>query len=486
VVHPAGDEAVYRDVGTADGPFIHFLHAGIQAVFGIADREFRKGDLFLHATGAALIGLLLAPRLDLPQIGRVLQRLTWTAVAAGVWLAWYLTLDWSVTTERETYYALFGSLGMILLYTSGSFSARWAAVAAFAGGLLVTSQVFGKPTGAAYLGLGAWCLAFKDAEGRTSRRHRLKMAAAGAGACVLLVLVALLISGSIRDYVLWCFTIPYRGNMFLFRVDWLRLLFVHWDPFRLMAVLSLVGGGAAVAAGLLPRKAIPLVCTPMVLFLGACLQGRGYLYQVTPTAAATNVLMLAALASLWRGSSLLRWSSQRGVLAAGALVFVTYYFFDGIQKSPFEWNGKEAGWTEPAHQFGIDEKKVGAFIKENTHPDDYVFAYSAGENAHVVLLHAERRTASTFLHSFWLDPIGLLPQSEEQPNDEQRAALESLQNRIRERACGAVQARQPAAMAFNLLEQVFKVCPNVKGMLETQYVRAATFGAYGVYLRKKP
>ncbi|HXJ20806.1 MAG TPA: hypothetical protein VMT03_11295 [Polyangia bacterium] len=471
---------LFRDVGMADGPLIYYLHAAVQALEGITDRDFRRGDLWLQTGGGALIGLALAPISDLPRLGRFVQRLAWAGLGAAVWLAWYLTLDFGTTTEREMYYILFGSLGMTLLYVSSDLQPRWGTRAAFAGGFLVTTQLFGKPTGLIYVAMGAACLILADPVAR--RRNLTKIALAGAGTCVLTVLVTLLISGSIRDYFFWCFTIPYRGNLFLFRVDWLRLLLVSWDSYRFLAVVSLVGGVAAVAAGFLPRKALPFAFTPGLLFLGACLQGRGYHYQVEPTVGAANLLLLLGLAHLWQETGQSQGANLRRGLAAAALVLVTLYFFDDTQRSPYRWNGDATTWNVSGHEWAPDERKVGAYLKEHTKFDDYVFAY--GGESHVVLFYAQRRTATPFFHAFWLDPIGLLSRSEVQPNAEERAALEQLQATIRERGCGAVEARRPAAMVFSDPADAFRICPGVKTMVDTGYVQTTTIGAFRIYLRR--
>jgi hypothetical protein len=254
----------------------------------------------------------------------------------------------------------------------------------------------------------------------------------------------------------------------------------------MMSMLSAVAGVSAIAFGLLPIRALGLVVAPMMLFLGACLQARGYLYQVTPVIGSTNILCITLLSSLWHQSTGPRWPSRRGPLAAAALTFVAYNCLDNLHKSPYRWNGEKGAWSHSSHEFATIEKQVGEYLRLHTKPTDTVFSYSSGENAHFVLFYARRRTASPFFHSFWLDPVGLLPQSEIKPDERELAILESLQTKIRDQACGAIQRSPPAAMAFNLLEQVFKVCPNVKIMLEEEYQEETTIGGYHVYMRKAP
>jgi hypothetical protein len=187
---------------------------------------------------------------------------------------------------------------------------------------------------------------------------------------------------------------------------------------------------------------------------------------------------------VWQGEDPARWSSSKSAVAVLALALTAYHFFDDAQRGPYKWNGDAALMKTSPHTFAPLERDVGRYLKEHTRPDDTVFVYSAGENAHVVLYFAERRTASPFFHSFWLDPIGLLPQSKNQPTASERAALEAVQTTVRERACGAIQQHPPAAMAFNLLPQVFKVCPMIEGMLRTSYAEATTMGAFHIYLRR--
>jgi hypothetical protein len=288
----------------------------------------------------------------------------------------------------------------------------------------------------------------------------------------------------VRGYFFWCVKIPYYGNRFLFGIEWLPLLFSNSEQVRAVVLTALVAGVGGVASNLLPRRALPLAATPSLLFLGYCLQARGYSYQAVPATGASYVLFLVILASLWQDSAQPRWAARRGLLAAVALVYAASQSFDWMQNSPFRWSGDKNAWTTPKPEFAAPERKVGMFLREHTKPDDRLFVYSAGENAHVALLVARRRTVSPFFHSFWLDPVGLLPQSHIQPNAKQRAGLEALQTEIRSIACAAVETGRPAAMAFNLLEQVFKVCPNIKPMLETQYADPIVTDGYNVYFRK--
>jgi hypothetical protein len=190
------------------------------------------------------------------------------------------------------------------------------------------------------------------------------------------------------------------------------------------------------------------------------------------------------LGRVWEEENERPWTTSRSAVAAVALVVTAHWFLDSAVTGPYKWNGESALWTQSPHQFAETERQVGRYLKAHTRPDDELFVYSAGENAHVVLLTAERRSASPFFHSFWLDPIGLLPQSEHQPTPQERAALEGLQTTIRQEACDDVRARAPAAMAFNLLPQAFKVCPALEEMLKTRYGLETTIAAFQIYRRR--
>jgi hypothetical protein len=475
---------LYRDMGTADGPLITFLHAAMQVVGGSSDHGFRVVDLLLQASGGAAIGAVCAPSGSAGGGVRLARRLAWGALGATIWVAFYLTLDWGATTEREVYYALFGALGLALLYRGETFAPKHRARAIAVGAFLVTAQAFGKPTGIVYPAVGLCCLLLGEPGAPLSRAARVRSFVRGALVCVFLFVLAMLFAGSLRRYVFWCFTIPYRGNLFLFRVNWLRLLFEEWEPFRLMAVVSLVGGVAATALGLMPKRILPLSILPLVLFLGACLQGRGYRYQVMPVAMACNFLWILVLGRIWQEGDEHPWTTLRSAVAVVALMVTAAHFLDGAVTGPYKWNGDAQLLSQSPRQFAETERQVGRYLQAHTKPDDELFVYSAGENAHVVLAAAERRSASPFFHSFWLDPIGLLPQSEHQPSPDERAALEALQTTIRREACDDVRDRAPAAMAFNLLPQVFKVCPALEEMLKTRYAHATTIGAFQIYARR--
>jgi hypothetical protein len=477
---------LYRDVGMADGPFIDFLHASMQLFVGSSDAGFRRADIVLETSGGLILGILLAPEARSRRLRWTLA-LSWGLFVAAAWISAYLTLDWAATTERETYYALFGSVGLIALYSADERGERGAYWSTFAGAFLVSSQVFGKPTGLAYVGAGALvCLLSR----RTGAAHRKLLAAFAFGCLALLATMALLflLFGSFSGYFFWCVLIPLRGNRYLFGTDWHRLLFSAWDAQRLLVFGMAIAGLFAIVFRILPRRALGLVAVGPILYIGAVLQARGFDYQVWPAVAASNLLVIVGASALWGAS----WSPRTRrsarplvrLLAFAGAAYVAQGIFADYQHSPFRWNGKREALDHAQHQFADGEREAGDWLRANTSPNDRVFAYTpAGENAHVILLHAARRTASPFFHGFWLDPVGMLDKSEVKPDAQALAKLEALQAEVRRRACGAVEADPPRAMAFNTMDEVYKVCPDLRELLPRSYHVATTIRGITVYLR---
>src|SRR5689334_16405011 len=119
---------LYRDLGSADGPYIHFTQALIQALLGQSDRALRIGDIVLQVFGSALMGAMLAPRRGLRPLARRLSVGAWALASVTTWLAYYLNQPWANTTEREAFYSVWGCASMVALYTSGTFPRRLAAL----------------------------------------------------------------------------------------------------------------------------------------------------------------------------------------------------------------------------------------------------------------------------------------------------------------------------------------------------------------------
>jgi hypothetical protein len=477
---------LYRDVGTADGPFINYLQAAIQVFSGLSDHGFRKADLVFQGAGGAAIGAIVAPAIDPRRSVRWLHRLAWAAAAGSLWLAWYLTIEWEGTTQREGFYAVFGSLGLVLAYTSGRQSRSWSTAAIVASAALATTQVFGKPTGVMYPALAALTVLMPNAGATVPWMARLRLFAIGVGVTLAIVVITLLVSGSISGYLLWCVRIPYRGNAFLFRMDWRAYVWTtYWDPFKRMTGCAFIGGIAAIGAGILPGRALALTLFPPLAMLSACLQARGYNYHATPAYAAVHVLFLVIVAALWEQPEGRPWSEGRQWAAAVALSFLGYYGFCNLQESHYRWDGHPETWTAPKPYLEGD-RDVGRYLNLHTKPDDWVFVYNPLGNSHVVLLAAERRTASPFFHRYWLDPVGLLsaPESKMQPTPAELEALTKLQKDIRAMACAAVIDHRPAAIAFTTLDQGFEECSLLRRSLARDFREVTIINSHHIYLRK--
>jgi hypothetical protein len=476
---------LYRDTGSTDGPFIHFAQAIIQVFLGQSDRALRIGDIILQITGSALMGAMLAPRRGLTALARKLSVTAWAATGVAVWLSYYLILSWAATTNREAFYSVVGCAGMVALYVSGTFSRRAASVLAFAGGFALMSMCFGKPTGIIFPCTGALALLVREPASMETRRLRIRMALYGAGACIAAFVAALLLFGSLRGYFFWCVELPAVGNKFVWRMDWLKLVFGQNDDIRMVALLSLVVGGAAIAWDLLPPRAIGFVIAPLLHWLSFCAQARGFSHQSIPVFATAHVLALALVASLWE-----RGGEERffGLLAPIMLALIGYYGLKNLEASPYRWDGNRADWAQTSDTFCDPEKRAGAFLNQHTAPNDRIFAYTVsprGDNAAIVLFYAKRRTASPFHYAPWLDPVLLLPQSEIQPNAAERAALEKIQQKTRGIACSAVMNdTPPAAIAYVSLDRIVAVCPPVQEMLKNDYTEATVIADIHVFLRK--
>jgi hypothetical protein len=474
---------LYRDVGMTDGPFIHYLQASMQLFVGMSDRGFRKADLFLQVAGSAVMGASVAPAAHAKRAVRWMDRAVWALLSVTVWLAWYFTFRWENTTEREAFYGLFGSTGLALVYAAGSGTARRAKVCMVAGALLVASQVFGKPTGVMYPAAALLSILLPNAGSALDMRGRLRWFFTGCAACVAAVVLLLLVSGSIAGYFHWCWRIPYVGNRFLFRSNPLLYLYTtYWERFARVVLFSLFGGVAAIATGLVPLRGLGIVVLPTIAFVGACLQGRGYDYHLMPAIAAVHLVLVLVVAGAWTSAGE-PWSTGRAAVAAGALVFAGNEAFANLLDSAYRWNGDDSKWDVTDHTSCETDKEVGAFVRAHTKPDDWVYSYDAG-NAHVVLMNAERRTASPYLQAYYLDPVGILSQSKVQPTPHELVALKELQRYNREQACTAIMGHRPTAVVFSSYDTAIDICPPVRDLLKTDFELAKSIGSYQIYLRK--
>jgi hypothetical protein len=473
---------IYRDMGSTDGPFIHFGLALTEVVFGQTDHALRVGDMVLQIGASGLIGALLAPRRGLNGISRWVSIVVWTGVSVTIWLAYYLVEPWAVTASREGYYCAVGCAGMVALYKSGTLEGRANLVAAFLGGAAVTSMCFGKPTGVIFTCMGALSLLVVEPELVPTRRLRIRWALYGALACVGAFVLGLALFGSFRGYFFWSVELPYVGNKFIWRMDWLKLVLLQYGDVRALAIGALLVGACALAWRLLPGRAVGFVLSPVLHWLSFCAQGRGFPHQALPVVATTFVLALVLAANLWeRGSE----SEVLGILAPVTLALMSYHAFGNFDASPYRWNGDRAAWGQPVNSFCNPEKLAGGWLKAHTSPDDSIFAYTPGprgDNAALILFYAERRTASPYHYAPWLDPVELLPESEIKPTKKELVALKALERKTRHEACSAVMRHLPAAIVYVTLNRMLDVCPPVRGLLERDYHEAKVFDDIHIYV----
>jgi hypothetical protein len=475
---------LYRDLGSTDGPFIDFMQAAIQTVLGQSDRALRVGDIRLQLLGGALIGAMIAPRLGLNRLARRVSMGVWAAVGMTVWMSYYLLCGWTATANREAFYSVVGCVGMVALYVSPTLSRRASAAAAAAGGFLVTSMCFGKPTGVIFLGTGALALLIAEPEVAGGRRFRIRMALYGAGACVAFFALGLLVFGSFRGYFFWSFELPFIGNRFVWRIDWLRLFLLEDTDGRVIALFATMVGVMAIGWRILPGRALGLVIAPLLHWLSFVAQARGFSHQIMPEYATVHTLALVLAAQLWEMGG-----QDRSLRVVGPilLLLVGYHALGNFEASPYRWSGDRSRWAKPVETFCDPEKQAGAFLKAHTKPDDTIFAYTVGprgDNVAIILYWAERRTASPFHYAPWLDPVEILPQSEIQPNAKELAALQALERRTRSEACAAVMRNHPAALVYVSLERMLAICPPVRDMMKKDFYEAKVINDLHIQLRK--
>jgi hypothetical protein len=483
---------LYRDVGAPDGPFIHFLHAFVQMFVGITDAGFRRGDLVLQVAGSGAMGALLAPRFAETRAAAVLQRVAWALLSAGLWLAWYLYQGYAQTVQRDAYFALFGYLGLVLVYASATFGPRGARVAAFLGGVITTLLVASRHSGIIYPACAALGLMLANDPVREMRALRLKAAVQGAAVGLALLVLAISKFGSWPGFWFWYFRYPFTFHTWLGRNDPFKLLTEHYGPAGLFATLALVGTVAAVAVNAAPRRSLAFAFPPFLFLIAACIVGKGWINHIEQVTAAAIPLQVIALSLIWNaGAERLRWRPNHAVAAVIALLFIDYRAYQTVNESPFY------GMTKPE---SVDPdapggKAVGAYLKAHTSPDDTVFLY--GHECHA-LLDAERRTATPYYVNYLLNIEGFyraLPaQPDAQPSPSQRKAIQRLHEKIVADGCRRLTEHPPGALVFqddslgifhNSIAEVTALCPAVATMIKDRYVPSDPgVPKYHVYLRK--
>jgi hypothetical protein len=473
---------LYADIGAPDGPFIHFLHALIQAVGGIRDEACRRVDLLLQVAGAGAMGALLSPA-----PGR--SRGLWAFVAVGLWLGWYLSYGWCHTVQRDPYYALFGYLGLVLVYVSAAMSPAAARAAAGLGGALTTLVVFTRHSGVAFPAAAAVGIFLADDPAREMRASRAKAAAVGALGAVAVMAVAFASLCSLRGFWFWYVRYSFGFYRWVGKQNGPALLVGPYAEAAIVVLAIIAGVFLGVRARLLPRRTASFVVAS-VLFLGAaCTVAKGWPNHVQQCTAAAVPLAVLLLARLWAARGEVR-ETRHTVGAAFAGVFVVYLVVRMVAANP--------GWAnQAAEQADIAPAiAVGEYIKKNTGPEDRIFLY--GHELHAAL-YAERKPAVPYVANMMINTEGWyrsLPAAPgEGPDPAQRQVMKDLAADIARDTCARLTAKPPAAMIFldeslghfhHGVAEVTELCPALPTLLADHYREATVPGGdgYHVYLAR--
>lgn len=462
-------ERLYGDVAVPDGPFITWLHALVQSLVGESDAAFRWADLVIQTAGAFAIGFACAPRR---------HRLVWTAAIAALWLAQYFRYDWLWTAQREAYYAIVGYLGMAVLLLATRRRGRRAIMLSILGGVLVGSQLFGKPTGALFVVLGLVPAAF----GPPGRLRRLGWALAGVGLAIGLGALALALTASPNGFLFWYLRVPRLYRYMMGSADPLQLFLVLDRHTTILAGVALISGGVATGLRLLPRAYLGFALAPVLFLVAMTLQRKGYAYQAHPVTAGTY-LMLALLAS-----QLIRRGGRHAAIGAIGMLLVAG---DGTHELVHSWwidpdvPSSTRQWGAP-HDNNADLFATAHTLAEITGPDDRVFAYGpAGK----ILFEAKRKSAVPPFSNFLLN---IRRATKIELSRALHADIDALQKSIAHRACPRLLDRPAAVVVCDGaywsdgpgLGDAIEVCPQLAYVKLPDYVEVATHGCWHIHARR--
>jgi hypothetical protein len=484
-------ERLYDTIAMPDGPFVYLVHLPVQALVGRGEWRFRACDIAIHAGVAAAMGALLAGAGR--RVPGAIGRSVWAACTACIWLSCGLVLDWYASAQRDAYYSLFGSLGLVLAYAAPRLAGRARSAALFFAGFVPALVTFGKHSGVIYLGLAGLSvlLGASHAGGPAgepageSWRRRLRTFLGGAAAGVAAILGFVALFGSLPGLWFWYFVYPLRVYRYLFAVP-IATIFASGEPWRgycLLGATTTLGGLAAVSLRLLPARAIGLCLAPSLQIVAFLLQQKAWPYQCQPVLAGAHLVLALGLVTVWSDEV-----DRRRVLAWLALLFVYGRCLDDLQGSP--WLG-----DKPRPDVSMRER-VADYLAQHTGPDDRVFYY--GIDPYTLFL-AQRRPAVPYPVSFVLNFAPALakppPPLGAGPGDDARARILGLQPRVSGDACARLVARPPAAVVITSLPpntgadavgDVVKLCPAFRDLLDARYHLATTVDQTRVYLRSEP
>jgi hypothetical protein len=472
-------ERLYDTIVMPDGPFVYLIHLLVQCFMGSGEGSLRAADLGIHATVAAGMGALLAGAGARRRAPGALGRAVWAWVAACIWLSYTLVFAWQGSVQRDAYYALFGSLGLVLAYVAPAHAGRVRGAALFLAGFLPMLVTFGKHSGVIYLGLAGASVLLGAAPAGEAPRRRMWVFLAGAAAGLVVILGFVAVFGSLRGLWFWYFVYPLRVYRYLFPVP-LATIFGGQDPWRgycYLGATTTLGGLAAIGLRILPARAIGLCLAPALQIVAFLLQRKGWPYQAHPVVAGAHLLLLLGLVTVWSEEA-----GRRRVLAWVALLFVYVRCLDELQGSPWLADSGRAKVTM--------REKVAELLSKHTRADDRVFYY--GIDPYTLLL-AERRPAAPYPVSFVLNFAPVLATSPEGGLDASaRERILQLQPAVADDACKRLVAQPPAAMVFtsmppstgaDAVADVAHLCPALRPLLAAQYGSAKAVEQTKVYLR---
>jgi hypothetical protein len=503
-------ERLYRDFATPDGPLIFIIHALIQLVSKRSEQDFRRVDLVLNAAIAFGVGVLLAPKRRGRR--RYLIGPVWGLAHALIWLTFLLHPNWQLSAQRENFYVLLGMAGVVLVYRAATMASSRVQTALFvAGGVLTSVQMFGKHTGVIYVVLGALAL-WPDPATRSRFWRFLARYAIGVGAGCALMVAFLGVFGSLRGFAFWYFR--YDLLVYRYEVLWATedlLAQPGMAQYGRMAVTGLVGGGAAVAFGLLPRRALVFAIAPTLHYAAGIVQAKGWQYQFMPSLASLHLLFTVALAAFWRdgdsaarargtssesGSDLLRacgaspesgvWTPLRAAGATALMFFVSTRCLEDVQPSP--WMAHPKTYKHAYDDAELkDPRDAAAALANLTGPDDRVFFYG---NDPIVPFLAERLPASPFAVP-WMVSFHLSKANEDSdpdiptPDDAHFAVIQRMEHALEADLCTRLLRTHPKAMAFiGGWDEVLGYCPDLGPVINQSYRVAFEQGQVRIYAHK--
>jgi hypothetical protein len=480
---------LYDSIGVPDGPLAILIHLGMVVVGGLNEAAWRRYDLAFHVVFGLALGALVAGRAARHSLAR---RAAWAAVGLGMWLVQLMNFDFPASTQREAYYCGMGMVGVALVYASAERSKRAAGWMIGAGALLAGLTFWGKQTAGLYLVFVALTALVLPARAERPLLWRAKWVGIGTGVSVAIILLFLLVAGSVRG--MWTYYFEYNLVYYRFHdaSHVADILGFPWarDAYNIAGV-ALVVGVVALAARLVPLRAVAFMVAPAVEAASAVLQMRGWRYHYIPACYTAGVCFLVLLACAWRpdevsaGAGAGRRPNTSMMAAAGAFLFVAWWNLGVVLNSPW-MKESEAHAVDPA---GLDPQAAGKMIAEHTHSDDRVYHF--GDDP-AVTLFAQRLPATPYEVAWMRDMMRKMPLAGDMRlTSEQEARVRALEKRFESDDCGRVMADPPAALVFHdgsvgyagsIIDVVYGYCPQLRPVIEKRYHRIQS-GPYQIYLR---